>query len=50
MAVRAALRLVLESVTLADILTGELPPPVAELLATPDAWIRRPTGHVTRPV
>ncbi len=49
-AVRAALRLVLESVTLADILAGELPPPVAELLATPDAWIRRPMGHVTRPV
>ncbi len=43
-AVRAALRLVLESVTLGDLLTGELPPPVAELL-TPDAWERRRTGR-----
>jgi Rrf2 family protein len=41
-AVRAALRLVLESVTLADIVAGTLPAPVAELLATPDAWQRRP--------
>ncbi len=48
-AVRAALRLVLESVTLADILDGELPPEVAELLDTPDAWERRPMGHMTRP-
>jgi Rrf2 family protein len=45
-AVRAALRLVLESVTLADILAGKLPAPVAELLATPDAWERRPIGPV----
>lgn len=43
-AVRAALRLVLESVTLADLLAGTLPPPVAELVAKPDAWQRRPTG------
>ncbi len=43
-AVRAALRMVLESVTLADILAGRLPPPVAELLATPGAWERRPIG------
>lgn len=42
-AVRAALRLVLESVTLADIVAGDLPEPVAELLAAPDAWERRPT-------
>jgi Rrf2 family protein len=39
-AVRAALRLVLETVTLADVLTGDLPPPVTALL-TPDAWRRR---------
>ncbi len=45
-AVRAALRLVLESVTLADILSGELPVSVADLLATPDAWERRPMGPV----
>ena len=43
-AVRAALRLVLETVTLPDILAGDLPPPVAELLATPDAWERRRIG------
>ncbi len=43
-AVRASLRLVLESVTLAHILAGELPPPVAELLAAPDAWERRRIG------
>lgn len=47
-AVRAALRLVLESVTLADVLAGNLPPPVAGLLAAPDAWERRPIGPVTR--
>ncbi len=44
-AVRAALRLVLESVTLADILAGRLPMPVAELLATPGAWERRASGR-----
>ena len=44
-AVRAALRLVLESVTLADILSGDLPAPVADLLAAPDAWQRRPAGR-----
>ena len=43
-AVRAALRLVLESVTLADILAGDFPEPVADLLATPDAWERRRIG------
>jgi Rrf2 family protein len=40
-AVRSALRVVLESVTLADIVTGEMPPAVAELLAMPDVWQRR---------
>lgn len=40
-AVRAALRLVLETVTLADVLSGDLPPQVAELVASPDAWERR---------
>ncbi len=48
-AVRAALRLVLESVTLADILAGDLPAPVVELLAMPDVWERRATGRVTSP-
>ena len=46
-AVRAALRLVLESVTLADVLAGKLPPEVAELVAAPDAWERRPIGPVS---
>jgi Rrf2 family protein len=48
-AVRAALRLVLESVTLADVLTGDLPDAVAELLAMPDAWQRRPIGPTVPP-
>jgi Rrf2 family protein len=37
-AVRAALRNVLERVTLADVASGELPESVAELAADPDAW------------
>lgn len=35
---RAAVRSVLESVTLADLLAGRLPPEVAALVADPDAW------------
>lgn len=38
-AVRAALRSVLETTTLADIVSGELPAEVAALAATPDAWV-----------
>jgi Rrf2 family protein len=37
-AVRANLRQVLERVTLADVVNGELPQPVGELIANPDAW------------
>jgi Rrf2 family protein len=37
-AVRASLRLVLESVTLADLAAGELPESVRALTADPDAW------------
>jgi Rrf2 family protein len=37
-AVRAALRGVLESVTVADLAAGHLPPDVAALAADPDAW------------
>ncbi|HST24570.1 MAG TPA: Rrf2 family transcriptional regulator [Gaiellaceae bacterium] len=37
-AVRANLRGVLESVTLADVARGELPPSLDELLADPEAW------------
>lgn len=41
-ATRAALRTVLETVTLADIAAGRLPQqPVGELVADPEAWIRR---------
>jgi Rrf2 family protein len=37
-AVRASLRAVLESVTLADLAAGELPEEVARLTRDPDAW------------
>ena len=40
-ATRAALRSVLEAVTIADLARGELPPEVAELAAVPDAWDAR---------
>lgn len=38
-AVRASLRRVLESVTLADVAAGELPPGVQDLAADADAWL-----------
>ena len=38
-AVRANLRAVLETVTLADLARGELPPEIAEVAADPDAWL-----------
>lgn len=40
-AVRAALRSVLEEVTLADLVTGRLPKPVKALLDDPKAWTSR---------
>lgn len=40
-AVRAAVRHVLEHVTLADVASGNLPPEVTEMLAEPGAWQRR---------
>jgi Rrf2 family protein len=40
-AVRASLRTVVEHVTLADLVSGELPSEVAELAASPDAWVAR---------
>ena len=43
-AVRVALRDVLESVTLAHIIDGKLPPNVAKLLDRPGAWERREPG------
>ena len=46
-AVRAALRVVLESVTLADIVAGDLPAQVVDLLAAPDAWEPRRLGPIS---
>jgi len=40
-AVRASVRSVLERVTLADVVRGELPPHVIELTLPEDAWVRR---------
>jgi Rrf2 family protein len=40
-AVRANLRAVLESVTVADLAAGELPRHVRELAADPEAWVPR---------
>ncbi|AYY12359.1 Rrf2 family transcriptional regulator [Actinobacteria bacterium YIM 96077] len=40
-AVRASLRDVLEVTTVADVLTGDLPPQVTALLERPDSWTRR---------
>jgi Rrf2 family protein len=37
-AMRANLRAVLESVTLADVVRGELPPSLDDVLADPEAW------------
>lgn len=37
-AVRASVRVVLERVTLADVVSGELPPEVHALIADPEAW------------
>jgi DNA-binding IscR family transcriptional regulator len=41
-ALRAALRSVLERVTIADLVAGRLPDEVHALLDDPDAWVRRP--------
>jgi len=38
-AVRASVRSVLEEVTLADLVSGDLPSVVAELTAAPEAWL-----------
>ena len=40
-AVRANLRAVLEEVTLADLVSGELPSVVSDLAAAPDSWAAR---------
>ena len=38
---RASLRSVVEQVTLADLVSGELPPVVEHLVGSPDAWVAR---------
>jgi Rrf2 family protein len=38
-AVRANLREVLESVTVADVASGELPQPIEQIASDPDAWV-----------
>ncbi len=38
-AVRASMRTVLESVTLADLVNGELPDSITELTSDPEAWV-----------
>ncbi len=48
-AARASLRTVLERVTLADIVSGRFPRPVAKLIADPDAWKAPATGLGPRP-
>ena len=40
-AIRATLRSVLETTTLADVVSGKLPANVKRLVADPDAWISR---------
>ncbi len=40
-AVRATLRSVLETTTLADVVAGKLPPHVKKLVADPDSWVSR---------
>ncbi len=40
-ALRASLRQVLEATSVADVASGVLPTSVVELLAEPDAWVRR---------
>jgi len=40
-AVRASLRQVVEQVTLADLVSGDLPPVVEHLTGSPDAWVAR---------
>ena len=44
-ALRVAMRSVLDVVTLADVVAGELPAGVAALLGKDDAWTTRPSGR-----
>jgi Rrf2 family protein len=49
-AVRASLRSVVEEVSLADLVSGELPASVKDLIASPDAWLTSSATkeHATR--
>ncbi len=47
-AVRASLRTVLEQVTLADLVSGELPAVVEHLTESPDAWASHVLANVER--
>ncbi|MDQ3662010.1 MAG: transcriptional regulator, partial [Actinomycetota bacterium] len=38
-AVRASMRTVLEAVTLADLVNGELPDQIVQLTSDPEAWV-----------
>jgi Rrf2 family protein len=40
-ALRASMRSVLDEVTLADLVAGELPPSLAALTRDPEAWVKR---------
>lgn len=40
--IRVALRSILESVTLADVVSGKFPTELSQLLEQPDAWVSRP--------
>ena len=40
-ALRGSLRTVLERVTLADVVSGDLPPEIERLAGDPDAWVTR---------
>lgn len=47
-ALRAAMRTVLDEVTLADVVDHQLPVPVRELVGDDEAWTTRPHGRNTR--
>ena len=48
-AVRASLRVVLEGVSLADVVAGRVPRSVTKLLEQPGAWEGRPVGPSPHP-
>jgi Rrf2 family protein len=48
-ALRAAMRTVLDRVSLADVADGSLPPEIRGLIADDAAWKTRPNGRLTRP-